>query len=110
MKIHLVKKITIEKYYKEHPASKESFIAWLDRLKKADWNNPGDMHTTFTTVDLLGKGSQRVVFDIGGGNFRMICRYGFGENEVHLFICWIGSLSEYDKINKGGKQYTIKLY
>ena len=110
MKVHLIKKVTVEKYYKDHPASKESFTAWLDRLKTADWRNPGDMQITFTSADLLGKSSQRVVFDIGGGNYRMICRYGFGEKEVHLFICWLGTHAEYDKINKAGKQYTIKLF
>ena len=110
MKIHLVKKITVEHFYKQHPGSKESFRDWLDKLKQADWNNPGDMKITFTTVDLLGKSSQRAVFDIGGGNYRMICKYGFGENEVHLFICWIGSHAEYNKINKAGKQYTINLF
>jgi len=100
MKIHLIKKITVEQYYKQHQGGKESFIDWLDKLKKAEWDNPKDIQTTFATADLLGKSSQRVVFDIGGSNYRMICKYGFGENEVHLFICWIGSHAEYDKINK----------
>lgn len=110
MKIHLIKKITVEQFYKQHPECRESFVDWLERLKQANWNNPGDMQTTFATADLLGKRSQRVVFDIGGGNYRMICKYGFGKNEVHLFICWIGSHAEYDKINKAHKQYTINLF
>lgn len=110
MKIHLIKEKTIELYCKEHPASRESFKSWLDKLNESDWNNPADLHTTFVTADLLGKSSQRVIFNIGGGNYRMICRYGFGKNKVHLFICWIGSHAEYDKINKAGKQYTIKVF
>jgi mRNA interferase HigB len=40
----------------------------------------------------------------------MICKYGFGENEIHLFICWIGTHAEYDKICKEGKQFTINVF
>jgi len=58
-------------------------------------------------LTLLGSGSFRVVFDIAGNKFRMICKYGFGENEVHLFICWIGAHAEYDKLCKEEKQYII---
>jgi len=110
MKIHLVKKVTIENYYRVHQGSSQAFITWLKTLKRADWNNPGDIKTTFATAVLLGKSSLRVVFDIGGGNYRMICQYGFGKNEVHLFVKWIGSHSEYDKINKMGLQYTINMF
>jgi len=36
---------------------------------------------TFGTTDLLGKGSNRVCFDIGGNNYRMICKIAFGEKK-----------------------------
>ena len=110
MKIHLIKKSTVEQFCKDYPVSAAPFRMWLKNLKRADWNIPTDMRTTYTTADLLGKSSQRVVFDIGGGNYRIICRYRFGKNRVHLFICWIVAYAEYDKINKAGKQYTINLF
>jgi HigB_toxin, RelE-like toxic component of a toxin-antitoxin system len=59
---------------------------------------------------LLGRGSNRVVFDIGGSNYRMICKYAFGEKQVHLFICWIGTHAEYDKLCAGREQYTVTNY
>jgi mRNA interferase HigB len=34
----------------------------------ADWNEPGDISETFRSADLLGNGSNRVVFDIAGNN------------------------------------------
>lgn len=68
------------------------------------------MKETFNTVDYLGKSSNRVIFDIGGNNFRMICKYVFGAKQVHLFVCWIGTHAEYDKICKQGEQYTINIY
>lgn len=71
---------------------------------------PEDMIQTFPTADLSGNGSFRVIFDNAGNSFRMICKYAFGENEVHLFICWIGTHSQYDKLCNNSKQYTINIY
>ena len=110
MKVHLIKKKTIRNYFKQHAGSKVSFEEWLSKITLADWNLPGDIKDTFPTSDLLGKGSFRVIFDIAGNKFRMICKYGFGEKELHLFICWIGTHGEYDKLCKGKKQYSINVY
>ncbi|MEJ6979987.1 type II toxin-antitoxin system HigB family toxin [Pedobacter sp. P351] len=68
------------------------------------------MKEPFNTVDLLGKSSNRVIFDIGGNNFRMICKYVFWAKRAHLFVCWIGTHAEYDKICKQGDHYTINIY
>lgn len=68
------------------------------------------MKQTYNTADLLGKSSSRVVFDIAGNNYRMICKYFFGARQAHLFVCWLGTHAEYDKICKQGGQYTINLY
>ena len=110
MKVHLIKEKTIRNYITEHAGSKVSFEEWLSKIKLADWNLPGYIKNSFPTADLLGSGSFRVVFDIAGNRFRMICKYGFGDNEVHLFVCWIGTHAEYDKLCKEEKQYTINVY
>lgn len=110
MKVHLIKENTIRKYMVEHSGSKASFEEYLSKIKFADWKIPADMKNTFASADLLGNGCFRVVFDVAGNRFRMICKYAFGENEVHLFICWIGTHAEYDKLSKEEKQYIINLY
>ena len=79
-------------------------------LRMADWSKADDILTTYGSADLLGKGTSRVVFDIGGNKYRMICKYAFGDNMVHLFICWIGTHAEYDKLNAKNEQYTISNY
>lgn len=110
MKVHLIKKQTLEEFTQHHPRSKASLVDWVDKIKFADWENPNDMNETFNTVDFLGKSSNRVIFDIGGNNFRMICKYVFGVKQVHLFVCWLGTHAEYDKLCKQGEQYTINHY
>lgn len=110
MKVHLIKEKTVRNYVTENSSSKGSFEEWLTKIKFADWKIPGDIKNTFPSADLLGAGSFRVVFDIAGNKFRMLCKYGFGENEVHLFVCWIGTHTEYDKLCKQEKQYFINIY
>jgi mRNA interferase HigB len=110
MKVHLIRRETIESYAVAHARSKSSFTIWLAAVKYADWNVPSDIQETFGAADLLGRGSNRVVFDIGGNNYRMICKYLFGEKQVHLFICWIGTHTEYDELCSTREQYTITNY
>lgn len=94
MKVHLIKKQTIEDFV----------------LKYADWNEPSDIVATFNSADILGKSSERVVFNIGGNNYRLICKYHFGITRVHLFIKWIGTHADYTKLCNEGKQFEVDAY
>lgn len=110
MKAHLIRRETIEEYMRENAGSRASFRLWLLTMKGVDWNTPEDMLKTLGATDLLGRGCDRAVFDIGGNNYRMICHYVFGEKQVHLFICWIGTHAEYTKLCKEKRQYTVSDY
>ncbi len=110
MQVHLIKKVSIELYCIQNAQSRNSFEAWLTKLKFALWLIPADIQMTFPNTDLLGNGSKRAVFDIGGNKYRMITQYAFGNKQVHLFICWIGTHAEYDKICKLGEQYHINTF
>ncbi|WP_053406237.1 type II toxin-antitoxin system HigB family toxin [Persicobacter sp. CCB-QB2] len=106
MRVHLIKRQTVEDYMRSNASSKAAFEAWLMAIRYADWYQPQDILCTFNSVDILGKGSDRVIFNIGGNSHRMICKYLFGR-KVHLFVKWIGTHAEYDKICKRGLQYSI---
>lgn len=110
MKIHLIKKQSIENYVLDNDRSKASFEIWLTVIKLADWNTPKDIISTFNNADIIGNGSNRVVFNIAGNNYRLIAKYHFGKNRVHLFIKWIGTHAEYSKLCEKGLQYKINKY
>ena len=110
MKVNLIKEQTIKNYAKKHPSNIKSFQWWLDIIGKADWDRPDDITNTFASADLLGKSSERVVFDIGGNNHRLICSYRFN-NEIDtatFFVKWIGTHAEYDKLCEDNLQYTAE--
>lgn len=86
MKVHLIRRETVDAYKKENAQSRVSFDEWLVKLKYADWDEPADMLLSFRSTDLLGKGSNRVVFDIGGNKYRLIGKYAFGDAQKQYFI------------------------
>lgn len=107
MRIHLIKRQTIENFARNNTGSRSSFFSWLAILKNASWNKPADILKTFNSADLLGKNTNRIIFDIAGNKYRMICKYYFGKSKVRLFVCWIGTHAEYTKLCNDQKQYTV---
>jgi len=108
MKVSVVKQQTILKYARKHAEAKSSCLDWINKVKKSDWDKPEDMKSTFGSVDLLGQGSNKAVFNIGGNNHRLICKYLFGDNVVRLFVHWIGTHAEYTELCDNNEQYTAE--
>jgi mRNA interferase HigB len=107
MKVHLIKVQSIERFVLEKIQSKKAFETWFSIVKRADWNTPQDIIKTFNSADILGQGSNRVVFNIGGNKYRIICQYYFGKQKVHLFVKWIGTHASYTKLCREREQYSV---
>ena len=98
MKLKLIRKASVEAFITKNARSKSSMVPFLELIKVADWEVPIDIKSTFgKRVDVVCNGD-RVVFDCGGGAFRIICRVVFGEKTVFLFVKFIGTHAEYDKL------------
>lgn len=69
---------------------------WFKKVQKAEWENFSDIKETYNSVDSVG--NQRYVFNISGNHFRIIAKILF--NAKTVFIRFVGSHKEYDKINK----------
>ncbi|RLD21562.1 MAG: type II toxin-antitoxin system HigB family toxin [Bacteroidetes bacterium] len=110
MRVHLIKKESIENFAKRNSQSRIPLTKWLSIIKQANWNIPNDIKESFGSADILGNNSKRVVFNIGGNKYRVICTYFFGGIKVHLFIKWIGSHAEYSKLCNSEKQYTVNFF
>lgn len=106
MKVHLIRKSSINEFVKSNARSGSSFNQFLSIVKHADWDTPDDIKKTFgKRVDLICNG-ERVVFDIGGNKFRLICGIKFINKGVFLFVKFIGTHSEYDKLCNVSKGET----
>ncbi len=103
MKVKLIRKASVDDFISQNARSKSSMNIFLQVLKVADWNIPNDVKSTFgKRADIICHG-KRIVFDIAGGAFRMICGLEFREKSVFLYVKFIGTHATYDKLCKAGK-------
>ena len=108
MKIRLIREDTIKEFIKDNAGSRAAFTGWLNSLDSADWNTINDIGQTFNSADVID--NNRIVFNIGGNNYRMICKFHFGIKKVHLYIKWLGTHADYDRLCRNNEQYTVSKY
>lgn len=92
--MNIIAKKTLVDYYSKHPESKTALEDWYAKTRKSSWTCFADVRATFNKADSVG--NQHYVFNIKGNDFRLIVVVQF--KHQHIFIRWIGTHSEYDKI------------
>lgn len=106
MRVKLIRKASVEDFMAQHARARSSMNLFLQIVKVSNWEIPNDINSTFgKRVDIVCNGA-RVVFDIGGGAFRIICGMTFRKKSVFLFVKFIGTHAEYDKLCNAGKNET----
>jgi mRNA interferase HigB len=76
-------------------AARSQFDAWLKIAENATWRTPGDVKKSHPKASILKGG--RAVFNIKGNDFRLIVLIQYQAGV--LFIRFIGTHAEYDKID-----------
>ena len=98
MKVRLVTEETVWDYCRGNARATSSFNIFLERLKKCNWDNLNDIAADFPNMSIVRDcDKNRIVFNIGGNNYRIICDYNFYKN-CCLYIAFIGTHAEYDSI------------
>ncbi len=75
-----------------YPNAKVPLANWYRVVRKARWENFGDVKKTCNATDLVGN---KAVFDVGGNNFRVITVINDANHTV--FIRAVLDHKEYDK-------------
>ena len=86
------------KEFYESPGRKDSQVAlerWYQIAENAEWHNFSDIRVDFPDADYVG--NQHYVFNIRGNNYRLVVVIKFTISR--LFIRFVGTHSEYDKID-----------
>lgn len=92
--MRIITKKRIQEFAEQYPNGDAAAREWFVKSKRADWNNLSEMKQMFNSVDYVG--NDRYVFNLAGNNFRLIAIVRFRQKLI--FIRFIGSHSEYDKI------------
>ena len=93
--MRIINKEAIVEFYKKNASSKNPLQSWVKKTEFAKWKNPSEIQQTFANVSILK--NKRVVFNIGGNNYRLIAVAELTEGNVH--IRWIGTHAEYNRID-----------
>jgi len=78
-----------------YSTANESIKAWIFEIRKADWNNSGQLKAKYRNASIIG--DKRVIFNIKGNDFRLITDIEYKLKIV--FIVWFGTHNEYNKID-----------
>lgn len=99
MKVNVVKWINVLKVVEKDDEMMKALLKFCKKLRVVDWDIPGDILGTFSTADIIKcQPSNRLVFNIGGNKYRLVCGYHFGNTYINLFVKFVGTHSEYDRI------------
>lgn len=93
--MRVIAKYTLIQFYEQHSDAKTPLLAWHDFVLKANWQTPQDIKNDFSTASFVG--NNRVVFNIGGNNYRLVVEIAYQIGVV--WIKFIGTHADYDKIN-----------
>ena len=80
---------------KDQKAVKSAVDSWFHEARQANWKNPADVVKAYANASIVG--SDRVVFNIKGNDYRLVVAIHYRLQIV--FIKWLGSHAEYDKID-----------
>ena len=93
--MRIIARSTLIDFWKDHSESEQPLKSWFDEIQNALWKTPNQLKSQFKNASVITK--KRVVFNIKGNNYRLVVDIEFRIGIV--FVVWIGTHKEYDKIN-----------
>jgi mRNA interferase HigB len=93
--MRVLTKKRLREYWERHPQAEQPLKRWHDYVRKAEWSSPADVKQSYRTADILS--DNRVVFNIGGNNYRLIVKIEYRFQDV--YVRFIGTHEECDRID-----------
>lgn len=93
--MRVIFKSTLKNFCEKHKDCEQQLLTWYREADKAEWSNTMDIKREFPSASFLE--DNRVVFNIKGNHYRLIVKINY--NYKMVWIRFIGTHSEYDKIN-----------
>ncbi|MEN8134937.1 MAG: type II toxin-antitoxin system HigB family toxin [Thermodesulfobacteriota bacterium] len=95
--MRIVAKSRLRKYWEKHGNEKSQvpLNEWYHFCSKQSWLTPQDIKNTFRHASFIG--DNRVVFNIKGNTYRIICAVDYPRQA--MFVKFVGTHAEYDAID-----------
>ena len=88
-------KSTLKEYWDKYPDTEQYLKTWYDTAMNSDWRTPNEVKKTYVNASILK--DSRIVFNIKCNSYRLVVKFNF--EKQWIFVRFIGTHSEYDKIN-----------
>lgn len=93
--MRVIAKKILREFWEKHPDSEDQLKTWFKEASKAHWSSPNDIKNDYSHASNLK--ASRIVFNICGNKYRLIVKINY--QREWIFIRFIGTHSEYDKID-----------
>ncbi len=94
--MRVIKKKTLRAYWEKHSDARPGLENWLSVAEASRWQSHDDVVRSApgrpSPID-----GDRIVFDIGGGRFRLVAAFYYPAGTI--FVKWFGTHSEYDSVD-----------
>ena len=92
--MRIVSRKALREFSDANPKAKPGLDAWYHEVKRIEWRSPGDVLKLYPKARFVGN---RVIFDIANNRYRLVVKVSYASGKV--FIRFVGTHSEYDRIN-----------
>ena len=95
--MNVIKPSRVRDYWAKHRRARPSLEQWLAKTRSGEWSSLTDVRRTFPHADAVtvAGGRKVVVFNIGGGNFRLITAIHY--NRSNVYVLRFLTHADYDK-------------
>ena len=92
---------TLRSYWLKHKSAEQSLKSWIKEAEYSTWKNSAQLKAKYRNASIVN--SKRTVFNIKGNDYRLIVDIEYRLKII--FIVWIGTHSQYDKIDANTISY-----
>ncbi|MFT5433665.1 MAG: mRNA interferase HigB [Myxococcota bacterium] len=94
--MRIIARRTLKDFWESGHANAEGPLkAWYAEVNGAEWNSMADIKVRYPHASVID--SERVVFNVGGNNYRLVVKLYFPAPTV--FIRFVGTHAEYDRLD-----------
>jgi HTH-type transcriptional regulator / antitoxin HigA len=86
---------TLETFWRVHADAKQPLLAWFSMAKSQTWTNMNDVVATYSKASPIN--SERCVFDIRGGSYRLIVAFHFASQSI--YVKFLDTHARYNKVD-----------
>jgi mRNA interferase HigB len=93
--MRIIAKRALREFWERYANAQEPLLAWYREVSKEDWDTPAKVKEKYRNASIVG--SNRVVFNIKGNDYRLVVRINYPARIV--YVRFVGTHAEYDAID-----------